>query len=183
MNRPTWDDTWLDMADTIARRSLCSRAQVGAVITDPTNQYVVPGYNGPPAGYVHGSQPCSIWCKRTANLAPAPDYSDCYTIHAEANALIKSDYTARKGGTIYITSHPCWGCAKLIANSGLSRVVVRTATEDAHRNPLASYQFLVECGLTVVLPEDDQLTFQLLSGRNTGRQDWCVPGQLKEEEE
>lgn len=161
MNRPTWDDTWLQMADTIAQRSLCVRAKVGAVITDPTNQYVVTGYNGPPAGYQHGTQPCSIWCKRTTNPTPAPDYSDCYTIHAEANALLKSDYTARKGGTIYVNSHICWGCAKLIANSGLNRVVVRASRTDLHRDPMASYAFLMDCGLFVNLPNNDMMSTRL----------------------
>jgi dCMP deaminase len=159
MIRPTWDETWLDIADTVGQRSLCARAKVGAVVVDPTNQYVVTGYNGPPAGYKHGSQPCNIWCKRTSALTPAPDYSDCYTIHAEANALLKSDYTRRKGGTIYVNSHVCWGCAKLVANSGLSRVVVRCDVAANHRNPLASYNFLTECGLEV------QLTDQVMQAR------------------
>lgn len=153
MMRPTWDETWLGVAATVAQRSLCVRAKVGAVIVDPTNQYVVTGYNGPPAGYQHGAQPCSIWCRRNNEPVPAPDYSDCYTIHAEANALLKSDYTRRKGGTIYTTSHVCWGCAKLIANSGLSRVVVDSDAAHNHRNPLASYNFLTECGLEVVLTD------------------------------
>lgn len=153
MTRPTWDQTWIAVAEQVARRSLCTRAQVGAVITDPTNQYVMTSYNGPPAGWVHGSQPCNTWCRRVGALTPAPDYSDCTTIHAEANALIRSDYTRRKGGTIYVTSHICWGCAKLIANSGLSRVVVRTDRADQHRNPLASYQFLVDCGLGIDLDD------------------------------
>jgi dCMP deaminase len=151
--RPSWDQTWLTVADTVAQRSLCVRAKVGAVIVDPTHQYVVTGYNGPPAGYRHGSQPCSVWCQRTTSLKPAPDYTDCYTIHAEANALLKSDYTRREGGTIYVTSHICWGCAKLIANSGLSRVVVDGDSPAAHRDPIASYRFLQECGIQVVLTD------------------------------
>lgn len=64
-----------------------------------------------------------------------------------------SDRTARAGGTIYVTSHVCFGCAKLIANSGLSRVVVATDRADDHRNPLASYQFLIQCGVEVCLSD------------------------------
>jgi len=165
MTRPTWDETWLAVADQVAQRSLCSRAKVGAVITDTTNQYMVPGYNGPPAGYQHGSQPCNVWCKRTTSLSPAPDYTDCYTIHAEANALLKSDYTKRHGGTIYVNSHVCWGCAKLIANSGLRRVVVRCDEAAGHRNPMASYNFLLECGLEVQL-SDLVMMSRLMVGEN-----------------
>lgn len=161
MTRPSWDETWLAVAQTVAQRSLCARAKVGAVIVDPTNQYVVTGYNGPPSGYVHGSQPCGIWCRRSGTLSPAPDYTDCVTIHAESNALLKSDYTARRGGTIYTTSHVCWGCAKLIANSGLSRVVVESDAAHNHRDPMTSYRFLQECGLEVVLPSDQMMMVRL----------------------
>lgn len=161
MNRPTWDETWMDVARSIAQRSLCVKAKVGAVIVSADNLDMTTGYNGPPSGYRHGNQPCSIWCRRTTTLTPAPDYSDCTTIHAESNALLKSDYTRRRGGTIYITSHPCWGCAKLIANSGLSRVVVDTPDDHGHRDPLTSYKFLTDCGLQVVLPSSEQIMDQL----------------------
>lgn len=150
------------MAQDIAQRSLCERAKVGAIITGPDGLHIVgEGYNGPPAGYRHGAQPCNIWCKRATAPSLAPDYSDCVTLHAEANALMKSDYTARLGGTIYITSHPCWGCAKLIANSGLARVVVQSDASHVHRNPLASYNFLLECGLEVSLPGDAMMMSRL----------------------
>lgn len=157
--RPTVDETFLEMARTAAKRSLCSRAKVGATIVDPTGRIVQSGYNGPPAGYRHDAQPCNIWCKRSSTIAPSPDYSDCVTLHAEANALLWSDRSLRQGGTIYITSHPCWGCAKLIANSGLVRVVVEPDAAHTHRDPMASYRFLMECGLDV------HVTDQLMMSR------------------
>lgn len=149
MTRPTVDETFLEMAQVAAKRSLCVRAKVGAIIVDTTNRVVMSGYNGPPSGYRHGSQPCNLWCRRVGSDAPAPDYSDCTTIHAEANALLYSDRSLRIGGTIYITSHVCFGCAKLIANSGLARVVVQSDAAHMHRDPMASYRFLLECGLSV----------------------------------
>jgi dCMP deaminase len=164
--RPTWDEVRMEMARQIAQRSLCDRAKVGAIITGPDGRHIVgEGYNGPPAGFRHSLQPCNIWCQRPSSTSPSPDYSDCVTLHAEANALMKSDYTARCGGTIYITSHPCWGCAKLIANSGLSRVVVESDAAHGHRDPMASYRFLLECGLVVDLPGD-----VLMMVRLTGKQ-------------
>jgi len=159
--RPTWDETRLAMAKDLAKRSLCSRAQVGALITDTASRIVGEGYNGPPAGFVHGSQPCNIWCRRPNSLQPSPDYSDCVTLHAEANALLESDRSRRLGGTIYTTSHVCWGCAKLIANSGLARVVVESDAAHVHRDPMASYRFLMECGLEVCLPGDAMMMARL----------------------
>ena len=139
----------MEVAHAVARRSLCARAQVGAVVTDTTNRVVATGFNGPPSGYRHGAQPCNLWCKRAEGPTLAPDYTDCVTLHAESNALLYSDRSLRQGGTIYITSHVCWGCAKLIANSGLHRVVVHAERPDLHRDPMASYTFLMECGLDV----------------------------------
>ncbi len=47
------------------------------------------------------------------------------TIHAEANAVIQAARNGVRidGATVYVTASPCWGCFKMIANAGLSRVV------------------------------------------------------------
>ena len=192
----------------MAQRSLCVRAQVGAVIVDARNRIVETGYNGPPRGFQHDDQPCTQWCPRasaaskpigwtleptintpsidysveytnvgadvvfsggrrvpfTAKLAAelgmkptfslSTDYSDCPALHAEANALMVCDRSSREGGTIYVTSHVCYGCAKLIANSGLAAVVVALATDErdrAYRDPDKSYALLEQCGLEVIV--------------------------------
>jgi deoxycytidylate deaminase len=83
------------------------------------------------------------------------DYSDCPALHAEANALSVCDRAQREGGTIYTTSHVCFPCAKLVANAGLSTVVVRPVKIAEHRTPQNSYDFLESCGLTVVILEMD----------------------------
>jgi len=62
--RPSWDETWLAVAGAVAKRSLCVRDQVGAVIVSPQQRIVATGYNGPPAGFCHNEQPCSDWCLR-----------------------------------------------------------------------------------------------------------------------
>jgi len=166
--RPSWDETWLSVARVIARRSLCVRDQVGAVIVDPRNRIVATGYNGPPAGF-NADGSCTQWClraRRTVNPlfhmnqfeqltgvpteSPlAPDYSDCPSLHAEANALSVCDRSVREDGTIYVTSAICFGCAKLIANSGLTRVFARSNQEHAYRNSSRSYEFLESCGIRV----------------------------------
>lgn len=156
------------MAQELAKRSLCSRDQVGCIITDPLNKVIGEGYNGPPKGFWHAQQPCTNWCQRVKNaeldgefavlnsqgevvkhLGLHPAYEDCPALHAEANALMMSDRTLRLDGTIYVTSHVCISCAKLIANSGLVKVIVETTEESAHRNSSASYTFMLSCGLHI----------------------------------
>lgn len=161
--RPDWDETWLSVARTIARRSLCSRDKVGAVVVSKSNRLLETGYNGPPAGFSTDGQPCSEWCTRArsggfrsergkaAYTQLVPDYSDCPALHAEANALMRGDRTAREGGTIYVTSHVCMGCAKLIANSGLNDVVIAAQHDGAHREPEKVYRFLDQCGISVMI--------------------------------
>jgi len=161
--RPNWDETWLRVAHAVSRRSLCTRDRVGAVIVDYRDRIVSTGYNGPPNGFEHDGLLCRSWCARSAagertfldagmpdqRTAPAADYSDCPSLHAEANALMVCDRSVREGGTIYVTSHVCFACAKLIANSGLTRVVIQPSTDAFHRDPVTGYVFLQTCGLQV----------------------------------
>jgi deoxycytidylate deaminase len=157
LRRLTWDEVWTAVAVTVGDRSLCVRDQVGAVIVDSTQRIVATGYNGPPAQFPHSEQPCAKWCKRALMAQQSEshgltlDYTDCVSLHAEANALAVCDRRDREGGTIYVDSSVCWNCAKLIANSGLTRVVVITDRADEHRSPERSYEFLRSCGVEVVL--------------------------------
>ena len=149
--RPSWDDYWLAMSDMVPHRSLCDGAKVGAIIVDVNNESVSTGWNGPPRGFAHGNKTCTEWCARVGK--PTADreagYTDCPSLHAEANALMMSDKTLRRGGTIYVTSHVCFSCAKLIAASGLSRVVVSPDSDASWRTPERGYVFLKACGVVV----------------------------------
>lgn len=160
--RPTWDDTWMNVARVMAHRSSCSRARVGAVIVDPNNRIVATGYNNPPANF---DRPWEDDCDgREAGFCtrgkhgPTDDtivsYSDCLTIHAETNALMFCDRRDREGGTIYVTCAPCLTCAKAVANSGLKRIVWDHHPEFDYRNIDQTYTLLTESGLTItVLPD------------------------------
>lgn len=140
--RAGWLETWLEVARQVARRSGCERAQLGAVIVDARNRIVATGYNGPPAGWPG----CSESCPRAFKTEPTSDYGDCIAIHAEANALLFCDRREREGGTIYVTGVVCWDCAKLIANSGLKRVVY-VHDGATHRQPERSLEMLRMSGL------------------------------------
>lgn len=134
----------MGVALVIARRSICSRRQVGAVIVDSRNFPVGAGYNGPPAGFKIGTS-CQGICPRVSNKTP--DYNNCIAIHAEANALLFAARSQYEGGTIYVTHLCCYGCAKLIANSGLARVVVRKYNTE---RDFAPAQYLLETSGLIV---------------------------------
>jgi dCMP deaminase len=150
-----WDDTWMEVAHVVALRSLCTRAQVGCVITDATNRIVATGYNGPPTGFDHKGKQCTAWCTRALNdVSPKADYSDCPSSHAESNAFMAADRSAWQGGVLYVTGHVCAGCTKLIANSGLSRIVVQPDERPrVYRDSENSYRFIRQMGIGVEILE------------------------------
>lgn len=170
------------MAREIAKRSLCVRDQVGAIIVDTQNRIIGEGYNGPPAGFRHHDQPCTSWCERASLLSEEiiperlrkPDYSDCPSLHAEANALMMSDRTARMNGTIYVTSFPCTGCLKLISNSGLSHIYVGVDGEHEYRYREEDYETVRKLGLQIRFEDDRQ--FETLFSEPSG---WCAPSYEK----
>lgn len=132
------------VADVVGRRSKCSRAKVGTVIVDMYNRVIATGYAGPPANMpVKGD--CGNWCPR----AMAEDegdrhytYEDCVSTHSEMNALLFGDKRDIAGGTLYCNGVICYSCAKVIANCGVERVVMRINPTDMHRLPERTVHFL-----------------------------------------
>lgn len=125
------------------------------MIVDPRQRMLAAAYTGPPAGL---KLPLDVECDRfclRAVAGPTPEtavsYEDCLSVHAEVNSLLLSDRSEREGGSIYVTSCPCWSCAKAIANSGLRTVwlVGVDLKAVAHRNPQESLDLLRRSGLTV----------------------------------
>lgn len=160
MRRLDWDTCWLTIAYVIARRTRCVRSGApGAVIVSKNNRIVATGYVGPPASHRSVHDPlqstCDKFCTR-GRLGPTDEtrlsYADCLSTHAELNSLLVCDRSDREDGTIYVTSGPCWTCAKAIANSGLSRaVIVDTRDEHEYRDLDASYDVIRDSGLVLDL--------------------------------
>ncbi len=144
----------MQVADAISRRSRCSRAQIGAVVVSKDQRISSTGYNGP-ASLFPTEDECMAWCPRAQGLTVLDNtYDSCPSIHAEANALLYVDRSRVEGGTIYITDAACYQCAKLISNSGITRVVMRIGTRAAHRLPDATVEYFKKCNIDVVITED-----------------------------
>lgn len=110
--RPSWDQTWLEIAFAISKRGTCSRKQVGAVVIKD-NRIVESGYNGAPRGLRH--------CDHT-NDGDMLDGHCSNAEHAERNALIFSGREAY-GATLYLTCSPCLPCARIAVTAGVIRIV------------------------------------------------------------
>ncbi|WP_433224451.1 deoxycytidylate deaminase [Microtetraspora malaysiensis] len=122
--RPDWDTYYLGVAQALKVRGDCSRRQVGAVLVRADRRQAGSGYNGVAPGDAGCLEsPCLRVRKAERGEDVCPGYSDCRAAHAEANALLDADRDDRRGATLYITEAPCNGCMKLIAVSGVKRVI------------------------------------------------------------
>lgn len=119
-NRPTFDEIYMDVVDTIARRSTCLRKKVGAVITFD-HRILSHGYNGVPSGHEH----CCDTGLCLKDSTGSEEYKVC--VHAEQNAICQCAKRglALEGATVYVNADVCITCAKLMISSGIARVVVR----------------------------------------------------------
>lgn len=124
MSRPTFDDTYLNMAHVLALRAACTRSQVGAILVK--NTYVIAcGYNGTPPGTTHCTDGgCPRGNLTPEQVAPGSAYDNCSGLHAEMNALLRAGRRGREG-TLYVTREPCDWCWKNITSAGVARVAWR----------------------------------------------------------
>lgn len=152
--RPTWDQVWVDTSKNIAKRSRCSRAQVGAVFVDSDKNVLAMSYNGPPSGMdVDGD--CINWCPRAQGIGGTTnDYSNCPSNHAEINGLLRMEKTDSEI-TAYINRLCCMTCAKALAAANVSRVVCLITDIDAHLDTEATVVYLRSCGVQFDLIEDN----------------------------
>ncbi|MBW2561924.1 MAG: cytidine/deoxycytidylate deaminase family protein [Deltaproteobacteria bacterium] len=141
MDRPSWDQYFMDIVELVSRRSTCLRRKVGAILVRD-KRILATGYNGPPTGITHCSE---VGCLRDKLGVPSGERHElCRGLHAEQNAIIQAALygVSTKGSTIYCTNHPCIICSKMIINSGIVSFVYR---ED-YRDELAE-EMLREAGI------------------------------------
>lgn len=123
MNRGSWDEYFMRIAQEVASRATCDRKHVGAVIVRDKS-ILSTGYNGSIRGLPHcdedGHQIENDSCVRT--------------IHAEANAVIQAARNGVRidGADIYITHAPCWNCFKMLAQAGI-KSITHAEKEDSGR--------------------------------------------------
>ena len=110
----SWDEYFMELARTAARRSKDPKCKVGACIMDPIDNRVISlGYNGFPYGCSDREFP---WNKT------GDDNKYLYVVHAEVNAIL-SAHRDLTGCKLYCTYAPCNECMKAIIQSGIKEVV------------------------------------------------------------
>ena len=132
------DKTYLEIAKVWSKMSYCKRKQVGCIIVKDKT-IISDGYNGTPSGFENKCE-----CKK--------GLTKDIVLHAEANALTKlaKSNNSSKGATLYTTLSPCLNCAKLILQSGITRLVFIKEHSD-----ITGLNMLQKAGVLIEFLKDD----------------------------
>lgn len=134
VERPGFKEIYLGLAQSLSRRSTCSRLKVGTVITTTDFRKVLAiGYNGNASGLRNS-------CDRT-------EAGNCGCLHSEENAAINCDSPRTVDKIVFVTHLPCPQCAKRLINLGNVREVYygETYRKKEAINLLESVGIKVEC--------------------------------------
>lgn len=130
MTRPSLDQTYIEMAQVLAKRAACTRRQVGALVVDKDGRIASSGWNGTPAGELNCTDGgCPRGLLSTDECVPYSSYENCNAAHGEINALLRAGEKARNA-TLYCTDTPCHNCSIVIKAAGITRVVTPLDLED-----------------------------------------------------
>jgi dCMP deaminase len=95
----------MSLAVLLARRSTCTRLNVGTVITSTDFRKVLAvGYNGNATGL--------------PNACDRDEAGNCGCLHSEENAVINCDSPRHIDKLVFVTHLPCMACAKRLINLG-----------------------------------------------------------------
>ena len=140
MERVSKENYYLDIAQTVAKRSTCLRRCYGAIIVK-NDEIISTGYNGAP----RGRKNCVDmgFCTREALKVPRGErYELCRSVHAEANAIISAARRDTVGSSLYLVGRDaqtgellhdatsCSMCRRMIINAGISEVVIRQTKDE-----------------------------------------------------
>ena len=103
--RPSFEQIYLQLAQSLASRSTCKRLKVGTVVTSTDFRKVLAvGYNGNASGL--------------PNCCDREEEGNCGCLHSEENAVINCDSPRTIEKFVFVTHLPCAMCAKRLINLG-----------------------------------------------------------------
>lgn len=142
--RPTWDEYFINIMDSVATRATCNRGRAGCVIAR-NKQLLVTGYVGSPNGLPHCDE-VGHQMKQTIHEDGKITNHCVRTTHAEQNAICQAakNGISIKDATLYCKMEPCAVCAKMIINSGIKRVVCKKRYQVGEQSLLESAGVIVE---------------------------------------
>lgn len=124
-------DYYLDIAETVSKKSTCLKKQWGTVIVK-NNEIIATGYNGAPRK-VEDCTERGVCLRENCNRGTG--YESCSAVHSEMNALLSAARKDLIDSTLYLVGttnkgyvenpDSCKLCKRLIKNAGIKEVVIR----------------------------------------------------------
>jgi dCMP deaminase len=133
-SRPSWDEYFMEIANTVSKRATCDRGRSGCVIARD-KQLLVTGYVGSPMGLPHCDE-VGHQIKKMIHETGKETNHCVRTVHAEQNAICQAAKLGISidGATLYCRMTPCRVCAMLIINCGIKRVVCEMKYHDGNES-------------------------------------------------
>lgn len=153
--RPSWDEYFMELANTASKRATCDRGRSGCVIVKD-RQLLVTGYVGSPAGLPHCDEVGHLF-RQTIEEDGRISNHCVRTVHAEQNAICQAARRgiSLEGATLYCRMTPCRTCAMLIINCGIKRVVC----EKKYHAGAESEEMLRQAGVELEFFSDEVLQY------------------------
>ncbi len=108
---------WMEIAEAFATQSSCKKRQVGCIIVKDKHQ-ISSGVNGTTSG---DSNKCE----------DADGNTEHWRVHhAERNALRRITYKEAEGAIAFVTTAPCWECAKELIGYKIAKLYYGECKEE-----------------------------------------------------
>ncbi|MEA1926498.1 MAG: deaminase [Patescibacteria group bacterium] len=119
--RLSWDETFMNLALLVAKRTSCKFHETGVVFVDKRKRIISMGYNGPTEGDLHCIE---VGCAKVDGDPKTGKLYRCRGAHAEINGIINAQDTRRlREATAYLVLFPCYDCMKALNNAGVKEIV------------------------------------------------------------
>ena len=123
----------MKVAETYASLSTAVRLKVGAIVVKD-NRVISIGYNGMPSGWDNNCEDeIGYVLDDNGYVVETRLKTKSEVLHAETNAIAKLARSNESGlgATMFVTHAPCLDCAKLIYQSGISKVYYRNTYRES----------------------------------------------------
>ena len=140
MERRDKTNYYLDLAETVSKRSTCLRRRYGAVIVK-NDEVISTGYVGAPRGRKNCTD-IGTCIRKLLSIPRGERYELCRSVHAESNAIISASRDKMIGSDMYLAgvdaetgeyipnSNSCSMCKRQIINAGIARVIIRDSRDE-----------------------------------------------------
>lgn len=119
--RPSKEQNYMNIAETVSERSHDSETKVGAIlVNNKSGAIMATGYNG----FVRGANDSALPSTRPEKYE--------YILHAEQNLICNSSRhgISMNDCTLICTLSPCKVCMRLLVNCGVTKVIAKNLYKD-----------------------------------------------------